>query len=80
MTWKTGDQPEKALTLPTGSYYANVFGLNVQQSVNPEHVLAAASAVNDANVVVTAATQAGILVAAQRAGVAFQDWGTLDLL
>jgi len=80
MTWKTGDPIEKALTLPTGSYCANVYGINITQFVNPEDVLGAASAINDANVVVTAATQAGILVAAQRAGVAFQDWGTLDLL
>ncbi len=67
---------EDAFNLPQGRYAAN-FGFLVEQSVNPEHVLDAASSIKESGLDCLAASQAGLICKAQELGVAFQDWAEL---
>lgn len=70
---------EQALDLKEGVYVAD-FGIRIQQSVESDHTLEAAQALIDANIEVTAASQAKIIVLAQEKGVAFTDWaGVLSM-
>jgi hypothetical protein len=77
--WTQNDSVEKALELPKGRYAAN-FGFWVEQSVNPEYVLIASQSIVDNKIQCTVASQAGLIVKAQQAGVAFSDWAELRVM
>ena len=64
----------QALDLPKGNLMANLFGMNVEQDVDPDKVLEAAQALCSSGLNVTAGTQAKIMVTAQKKDLAFQDW------
>lgn len=68
-----------ALTLPAGRYAANL-GFLVEQSVNPEHVLEAATALLGSNQEFAVASQTGVIVKAQKMGVAFGEWLPLSTI
>lgn len=67
---------EESFNLPVGRIAANV-GFLVEQSINPEHVLIAATALKNSGQDVTVASQAGLMVKAQELGLAFADWSEL---
>jgi hypothetical protein len=76
--WTQDNTVQEALQLPVGSYAAD-FGFLVQQSVNPKHVLEAAQAFKESNTEVMVASQAGLLVKAQEAGLAFETWAPIKV-
>jgi hypothetical protein len=77
--WTENNTVEEALNLSKGRYAAN-YGFFVEQSVSPALVLLAAQAIVDNKISCTIASQAGIIVKAQEAGVAFKDLSELRLM
>lgn len=76
MIWNSlNNTIEEALTLPEGNIAAN-FGFLVQQSVNQEDLLDVVAELKHKKIDVSAATQSGIMVKAQKAGL-LQDWAEL---
>lgn len=65
---------EQALELPEDRLMAAVFGMNIEQGVDPDKVLEAAAALIESDLDFTLATQAKVMVTAQEKGFAFQDW------
>jgi hypothetical protein len=77
-TWNSlTDSANDAFNLPEGRY-ATSFGFLVEQSVEPDKVLEVVEELKAKSIDITAATQAGILVKAQKAGL-LQDWAELEL-
>lgn len=76
--WTQNNTVEEALSLPEGRYCAD-FGFRIAQSVERDHVLLAAQALIDNKIQTTVASQAGIIVKARQAGVAFEDWAELSM-
>lgn len=72
--WTQENELEDALSLPTGRWYAHVFGMAVEQSVKPRYVNEAVEGLKNAGIEVKAFSQAEIIVKAEKAKVAFQGW------
>jgi hypothetical protein len=72
----TINSAEEALSLPEGKY---ISGIGIEQQVERETTLEAATAIINGGLQVKAATQARIIVKAQERGVAFQDWTPLRM-
>jgi hypothetical protein len=68
----------EALELPEGRYVAD-FGINIEQSVEPHHTLEAAKAFVDNGIEIIVASQAQLIVEAQKNQIAFQDWAPLKV-
>ena len=66
-----------ALDLPEGRYYAD-FGFNVEQSVSLESLAKVIDELKEKGIVITARTQAAILVNAQLNGL-LQDWARIRM-
>lgn len=60
---------DDAFNLPEGRYAANV-GILVEQSVSPDHVLKAATAIKQSGLEVVVGSQAGIICKSQELGLA----------
>lgn len=75
----TKNTVEEALSLPEGKIAAN-FGFWVQQSVSPDSVLEAATILKEKEIEVTVASQAALIVKAQKEGIAFEDWAELAVM
>ena len=67
---------DEALALPEGSFAANFDGFVVAQSVDSETLLDVVMELQSKQLDLTAATQAGILVKAQKLGL-LQNWAEL---
>jgi len=72
--WTTQDDLEAALQLPVGRWYANVFGMNVEQSVETRYLNEAINGLQNASIDIEAFSQAEIIVMAENKNVAFQSW------
>lgn len=79
-TWNSKEnKPAEILSLPEGRIAAD-FGFLVEQSISPDNVLDAAIAVCEAELDLTVATQAKLMVLAQEHELAFQTWAPLKLM
>ena len=69
MIWNSLENTvEEALALPEGTLVANLFGGLVQCSVDPDELLDVAQEIKEKQIPIFAATQAGLFVKAQKAG------------
>ena len=76
MIWNSlKNTAEEALALPEGDFAAN-FGFLVQQSVNQDDLIDLVEELKAKKIDITSATQGGIMVKAQKAGL-LQNWAEL---
>lgn len=76
--WTQDDSLEDALQLPKGRWAGSVYGLPVEQSVEPRYVDEAVKAIKDKGIQLEAFTQAEIIVKAENLKIAFQGWVGTD--
>jgi hypothetical protein len=79
-TWNSiKHSPADALNLSHGRYYASHGGSCVAQVVREPHTLEAANALAECGEVITATSQAQLIVIAYQKGLAFQNWAPIKL-